>query len=64
MRVVRTTKNPSFGELLGDGAADAPAHADGDVAVVERLAVRQLGVASIRLPLRGGANHDGDLLPG
>ena len=45
LRVVRTTKNPSRGELLGDGAADAPADADRQLAVVERLAVGQPGVA-------------------
>src|SRR5437899_8687478 len=53
-----------LGESLGDGPADAPADADGDVAIVERLAVRQFGVAAIGLPLGGGPDHHGDLLAG
>jgi hypothetical protein len=53
-----------LGELLGDGAADAPAHADGQVAVVEHLPVRQLGIAAISLPLGGRPNHDGDRFAG
>ena len=52
-RVVSTTTEALLGKLLGDGAADAPAHADGQVAVVEHLAVRQFGVAAIGLPLGG-----------
>jgi hypothetical protein len=52
------------GEFLGDGAADAPADADGNRAVVEHLAVRQFGVASIGLPFGGCSNHNGDLLTG
>ena len=50
------------GELLGDGAADAPADADGQVAVIHRLAMDQLGVAAIRLPFRRGAHDHGDRL--
>jgi hypothetical protein len=57
-------EKPLPGKLLGDGAADAPADPYGYVAVVEHLAVRQLGVASIRLPLGGCANHNGDLPAG
>ena len=48
-------------EFLRDGAADAPAHPDGQIAVVDRLAVRQLGVPAVGLPLGGGADDDGDL---
>ncbi len=50
------------GELLGDGAADAPAHADGQDTVIHRLAMDQPGVAAVRLPLRRGADDDGDRL--
>jgi hypothetical protein len=57
-------KEALLGELLGDGAADTPADADGEVAVVDRLAVRELGVAPVGLPLGGGANDDGDLFTG
>ena len=53
-----------LGKLLGDGTADAPAHTDGQVAVVEHLAVRQLGIAAICLPLGGRPHHDGDLFTG
>ena len=53
-----------LGKLLGDGTADAPAHADGQVAVVEHLAVRQFGIAAIGLPLGCRPNHDGDLFTG
>ena len=52
------------GKLLGDGTAHAPADPDGEVAVVERLAVGQLGVASIGLPLGGCSNHHGDVPTG
>src|SRR5262249_16609768 len=51
-----------LGELLRERAADAPAGADRQRTVVERLAVRELGVAPIGLPLRGGANDNGDRL--
>src|SRR5262249_25080869 len=34
------------------------------MAVVQRLAVRELGVAPIGLPLGGGAHHDGHRLAG
>ena len=54
-------EEPLPGKLLGDGTADAPADPGGHVAVVEHLAVRQLGVASIRLPLGGRPDHNGDL---
>jgi hypothetical protein len=57
-------ENPLLGKLLGDGAAAAPTDPDGYVAVVEHLAVRQLGVASIGLPLGGSPNHNGDLPTG
>jgi hypothetical protein len=52
-----------LGELLGDGAADAPAHAHRHVAIVQRLAVRQLGIAAVRLPLRRRPHHHRDGLP-
>jgi hypothetical protein len=54
-------EKPPLGKLLGDGAADAPADPDRYVPVVEHLAVRQFGVASIGLPLGGSPNHNGDL---
>ena len=49
-------------EFLRDRAADPPPHADLDIAVVDRMAMRQQGVAALGLPLGGGADHDGDLL--
>ena len=49
-----------LGEFLGNGAADSPAHADGQFAVIELAAVDQLGVAAIRLPLGCRADDDGD----
>src|SRR5262249_30801167 len=57
-------EEPFPGERLGDGPADAPAHADRDVAVVEGLAVRLLGVAPVGLPFGGGSDPHRDLLPG
>ncbi len=53
-----------LGKLLGDGAADAPAYADGQVTVVEHLPVRQLGIAAVGLPLGGRPHHDGDRFAG
>ena len=53
-----------LGKLLGDGAADTPAYADGQVAVVEHLPMRQFGIAAIGLPLGGRPNHDGDRFDG
>src|SRR6266851_9500336 len=49
-------------ELLGDSAPDAPSHADGQSTVVDSPAVSQQGIAPVRLPLGGRADHDGDLL--
>ena len=51
-----------LGELLGDGSAHAPAHADGQIAVVDFPAVDQLCVAAVGLPFGGRPNHDGDRL--
>jgi len=48
----------------GHGAADAPAYADRDIAVIEHFAVRQLGVAPIGLPLGDRPDDDGDLFAG
>ena len=53
-----------LGEFLGNGAADAPADADGQVAVVEGPAMRQPGIAAVGLPLGGCADDDGDLFTG
>ncbi len=51
-----------LGKLLGDGAPHAPAHADGEGAIVERLPVREEGVAAVGLPLGGRSHHDGNRL--
>jgi len=51
-----------LGELLGDRAADAPARAHRHVGVAHgRAAADEPGVASVRLPLRGRADHHGHL---
>jgi hypothetical protein len=53
-----------LGELLGDGAPDAPADAHGQVAVVDGPAVCQPGVAPVGLPLGGCTDDDGHLFTG
>src|SRR5439155_18222644 len=49
-------------EFLRDRAADAPTHTDLDIAVIDGAAMRQDRIAAIRLPFRGGADHDADWL--
>src|SRR5262249_17910172 len=51
-----------FGEFLGQRAADAQADTNRQILVVKSLAVRELGVASVGLPLRRRADDDGDRL--
>ena len=43
-------EEPFLGKLLRDSAAHAPAHANGQVAVVNVAAVNQVGIASVGLP--------------
>ena len=47
LRVVNTMKEALFCKLLGDGSPYAPAHGDGQLAVVERPTVGEMGVAPI-----------------
>jgi hypothetical protein len=49
-------------ELLRHRAADAPAHADRQFAVIHWVAMRQQGIAALSLPFGGGADHHSDLL--
>src|SRR5439155_2445457 len=49
-------------EFLRDRAADPPAHTDLDIAVVDRVTVRQNRVAPVRLPFRRRTEDDADIL--
>jgi hypothetical protein len=57
-------KKALLGKLLGDGTADAPTDADGQVTIIEHLPKRQFGIAAIGLPLRCRSNHNSDRLTG
>ena len=51
---------PFTGKFLRDGPTDAPAHTFRQVAVIDPLAMGEMGHTAIGLPFCGGPDNDGD----